>query len=106
MRGSASQNTMPNNLTGYGVPNFWYAHKTQSNNDKLSQQINFYISNDRLFINAAGLNVKTVILYNLCGQRVFQQNFMRDGGIDLSQLAIGVYFLKLVRANQRCKILK
>lgn len=106
VKASASQNNAPDNLLGYGIPNFGLAQQTLSGNIAVDTPFNYYVQNHRLYVLAHGQNVTTIKLYNLHGQHVLSQAILQDGSVDLTDLAGGIYIFKLNDDARGFKIVK
>lgn len=96
IREGSSQFSNPDNLLGYGIPNFEMIYQTLSiNNYRPTSQLNYYL--DRGVLNfALSENVTSIKLYNLHGQLLLEQ--MDSQGItalDLQLFPSGVYVFKV-----------
>jgi len=106
VRASASQSTTPDNLLGYGIPNFGFAQQTLSGHEARVNDFVYFIQNDRLFIVAPGQNITNLKLYNLHGQQVLAQAVVQDGSVDVTELASGMYIFKIEGIARGFKIFK
>lgn len=107
VRQSASQASMPDNLLGYGIPNFGTAQQTLSVNSLSTPQIQLYVQQDNLIIDRAqGQSQTTTTIFNLQGQRVLEQIIEQQAVINLSALASGMYIVRFTGISGSFKIIK
>ena len=106
VRASASQSTSPDNLVGYGIPDFGVAQQTLSGSEERVKSFVYYVQNDRLFIVTPGQNLATLKLYNVRGKQVLAQAVLQDGSLNLSELASGIYIFRIDGITGGFKIVK
>lgn len=95
VRAGASQSTLPDNLLGYGIPNFGSTQQTLSNAVVHTDSISYYMQNNVLYVVAPGQNLTSIKLYNLSGQQVLLHAVLQDGSVDLTELTGGIYIFRL-----------
>ena len=105
VRASSDQSMLPDNLLGYGIPDFGAAQQTLSSASFNTQYFNYYVKDKTLFFNTAqGENVTSFQLYNLQGQQVIKKATTQDGFIDLNQVSSGLYLFTLDQSDVTYKV--
>jgi serine protease AprX len=105
VRASAHQAMTPDNLLGYGIPDFGAAQQTLSTTSFNAQDFNYYVKDKELIFNTApGENVTSFQLYNLQGQLVFEQSLLQDARIDLHQVSTGFYLFRIDQKETTYKV--
>jgi subtilisin family serine protease len=102
IREGSSQFNSPDNLLGYGIPNFGAIYQTLSiNNNEVS--LKFYVDRDVLVF-ALSEKIQRIQLFNLQGQLVLEQKSSAEiANIDLTHLQNGIY---IFRVNEKQKAYK
>jgi hypothetical protein len=95
----------PDNLLGYGIPDFGAAQQTLNTASFQVQDFNYYVKDKQLVFNTtlAG-NISSFQLYNLQGQLVFEQSALQDDRIDLHQVAAGFYLFRIDQKETTYKV--
>lgn len=107
---SASQYNSPDNLLGYGIPNFGLALSTLST--KKEDVNNFKIFPNPVYDNlqiAFPKNIEeaNIELYSVLGERIFKKSITRNSRtIDLKTLLPGAYILNIQTFEQGLKTIK
>jgi serine protease AprX len=114
---SASQASNPDSLVGYGIPNFCTASTILTDIDEMSSGINVFSLYPNPFINSITItcnsNQKQLVqisLIDISGRVVFSENKLLESNSNTitikpeTQLAKGLYVLKLVSNNQSSSI--
>ncbi len=105
VRASSSQAATPDNLLGYGIPDFGAAQQTLSSTTFAEQDFNYYVQHKNLFFNTAlGENLTSFQLYNLQGQLVFVQAESQGGFINLNQVSSGLYLFRMDQGETTYKV--
>jgi hypothetical protein len=105
VRASANQAMTPDNLLGYGIPDFGAAQQTLSTTSLNDQDFIYYIQDKQLIFNTAlGENATSFQLYNLQGQLVFEKAYNREGFIDLNQVTTGLYLFRIDHSEKSYKV--
>ncbi|PZX39100.1 putative secreted protein (Por secretion system target) [Nonlabens dokdonensis] len=105
VRASAQQFTTPDNLLGYGIPDFGAAQQTLSFNNYSTAHFNYHVKDKILYFNTAqGENLTSFQLFNLQGQLVLEQATTQEGFIDLNQVSNGLYFFRVDQSEDSHKL--
>jgi serine protease AprX len=105
VRDSAHQATTPDNLLGYGIPDFGAAQQTLNTTSFNVQDFNYYVKDKQLVFNTTlDGNITSFQLYNLQGQLVFEQSALQDARIDLHQVAAGFYLFRIDQKETTYKV--
>ncbi len=106
VRASAHQFNAPDNLLGYGIPDFRIAQQILNTRDSTASVVNYYVKNKKLFFNTAqGENITSFQLWNLQGQLVLEKAVLHEDFINLNQITSGIYLFKIDRSNKVFKVL-
>ncbi|OUS19002.1 serine protease [Nonlabens dokdonensis] len=96
IRASAHQSNTPDNLLGYGIPDFGMARRILSTNDLTTSDLNYYVANKILYLETAqGENLTSFQLFNLKGQSIFNMATIPNEEIDLNNISDGIYFFRV-----------
>jgi serine protease AprX len=105
VRASSNQAATPDNLLGYGIPDFGAAQQTLSSTTFAEQDFNYYVQHKNLFFNTApGENLTSFQLYNLQGQLIFVQAETQEGFIDLNHVSSGLYLFRMDQSETTYKV--
>jgi serine protease AprX len=105
VRDSGNQSMQPDNLLGYGVPDFGAAQQTLNTTSFSSSDFNYYIKDKILFFNSAlGENVTSFQLYNLQGQLILEKSSTQDDYLDLNQVSAGIYIFRIDQSDKSYKV--
>ncbi len=98
---SADRYSNPDNLYGYGIPDFQLALNTAVLSLQVNNNTNFVIApnpvNDSVSVSFPnGFNTATITFYNALGQLILDKNVSQSfSTISLQSLSSGVYFYKI-----------
>jgi hypothetical protein len=105
VRASSNQAATPDNLLGYGIPDFSAAQQTLSSAIVTDQNFTYYVQSKNLFFHTAlGDNLTSFQLYNLQGQLVFVQAETQEGFIDLNHVSSGLYLFRMDQSETTYKV--
>ena len=105
VRASAHQATTPDNLLGYGIPDFGAAQQTLNTTYFNLQDFNYYVKDKELiFTTARGENSTSFRLYNLQGQLILEESVSQEAPIDLHQIAAGLYLFRIDQKETTYKV--
>ncbi|WP_438968700.1 S8 family serine peptidase [Nonlabens sp.] len=106
VRDSGSQSIRPDNLLGYGIPDFGAAQQILSSSNYTAADFSYYVKDKILFFDSAqGENLNSFQLYNLQGQLIIEKAATQDSFVDLNQVSNGLYFFKVDQMDKSYKVL-
>jgi hypothetical protein len=105
IREGSSQYSSPDNLLGYGIPDFGAIYQTLSlEHSPAVSSIKYYVNRGVLNF-ALSENVTSIHLYNLQGQQLIQEkNTQGITAVSVSHLSSGVYIFKVNGSAKSYKI--
>ncbi len=106
IKNSAHQSRTPDQLLGYGIPDFGAAQRSLSiNNTEGTSFIYYNVEKQLFFNNALGENLTSFQLFNLHGQLVYEQATTQAGSINLNQVATGLYLFRIDQSKETFRVM-
>ena len=103
IRESAHLFNAPTDQEGYGIPNFETAYNVANLNDFSLNDLQVYPNptKDKLFFKFLNNSLSyKVSLFDVLGKEIIKSKSILNDELDLSQINLGVYFLKINKANK------